>query len=152
MPSLQRLDKACISTDRILNRLGIIANTDVEAVEARDVINASKVILQVNGALQPKASTDNRIVVNIGFLNAGTLNTHSTEPHTTAAPDAIAAEVLSQTVTELRPQAQLSWRFRHARHRRMSLPLSLECSIFRCVTLTTQAKGRRILSNNRSVA
>jgi hypothetical protein len=100
-----RLDKAGISTDRILNRLGIIANTDVEQVEARDVINASKVILQVNGALQPKASTDNRIVVNIGFLHAGPMSADSPQELATAAIDALDITELSQ---DLRPQAQLS--------------------------------------------
>jgi len=64
-----KLQKADISTDRILTRLGLIANKDVlDTVEAKDVINASKVILQVNGALKDKGS-DGRITVNIGFLS-----------------------------------------------------------------------------------
>lgn len=94
---LSRLDRVDTSTDRIVQRLGKIANTDVEQVEARDVINASKVILQVNGALQPKASTDNRITVNIGFLQAGALTEHAgnatTSPIATIDADVIAQDV-----------------------------------------------------------
>ena len=85
-----RLDKADISTDRILQRLGKIANAEPERVSAADVVNASKVILHVNGALQDKRQ-DSRITVNIGFLNAG-------QPHETSV----------QVVELIQPRAQVT--------------------------------------------
>lgn len=63
----QRLDKHDLRTDAILQRLGILAHSTVEKVTGADVVNASKVILQVNGALRDK-DTSARITVNIGFL------------------------------------------------------------------------------------
>jgi phage terminase small subunit len=65
----KRLDKADIRTDAILKRLGRIVHSEPKDITTSDVIGASKLLLQVNGALKDKAS-DSRITVNIGFLQA----------------------------------------------------------------------------------
>lgn len=65
----RRLEREDIRTDAILKRLGKIAHSEPEKVTAGDVVAASKVILQVNGALKEKSS-DSRITVNIGFLGS----------------------------------------------------------------------------------
>lgn len=64
-----RLKKADIATDKVLERLGRIVHSEPAEVKAADIVNASKVILQVSGDLQDKRSDAGRITVNIGFLN-----------------------------------------------------------------------------------
>ncbi len=65
-----RLDKHDLRTDAILRRLGKLAHSEPEKPPtAQDIISASKVILQVNGALQAKQQQSTGITVNIGFLS-----------------------------------------------------------------------------------
>jgi phage terminase small subunit len=64
----RRLKKADLRTDAILQRLAKIVHSEPEKVTGADIIGASKVILQVNGALSDRHPGAG-ITVNIGFLS-----------------------------------------------------------------------------------
>jgi phage terminase small subunit len=66
-----RLDVHDIRTEAILKRLAKLAYSTPDKVTGADVIGASKVILQVNGALKDKSHEHSGITVNIGFLTPG---------------------------------------------------------------------------------
>lgn len=63
-----RLENADLKTDAILKRLGRIIHAEPKDIKGADIVNASKLVLQVNGDLHEK-SDSSRVVVNIGFLN-----------------------------------------------------------------------------------
>ena len=86
------LDKADLTTQARLQKLGTIADATPEKVTAADVISANALILKVNGALKDKAS-ESRITVNIGFLNAPPANVTVTATH--IEDNATDAEVLA---------------------------------------------------------
>ena len=99
----QRLNKANLSTEARLQKVAVIADKTPTRVTAADVLNANKLILQVNGALKDKQQ-ENGITVNIGFLQ---VNQHSEDvlPKVTTS-EAVEAAVISQELTSS-PQVSL---------------------------------------------
>lgn len=82
-----RLDVHDIRTDAILKRLAKLAYSVPDKVTGSDVVQASKVILQVNGALQQK-DTGNKVTIILPVLQ---IQPNSQQPLTldTTAIDAI---------------------------------------------------------------
>lgn len=93
-----RLAKADIRTDAILKRLGTIVHSTPDKVTGADVISASKVILQVNGALTDR-QRGNSITVNIGFL---------TQPQAHHATTSDASHAIDATTLVLPQQAHVA--------------------------------------------
>lgn len=81
----ERVQKADLSTQARLHKLGILADTVPDKVTGADVLRANELILKVNGALKDKQS-DARITVNIGFLTAA--------PPTLSITEAIDADAI----------------------------------------------------------
>jgi len=89
------LQKADLRTQARLDKLGVLADATPEAITAGDVIRANELILKVNGALKDKTS-DNRITVNIGFLQANQPPRISIETsHDGQLAETVEAEVLT---------------------------------------------------------
>lgn len=59
--------KVDISTERSLERVGIIADAKAEKITAREILKANELLLKVSGALNESRS-EARVTVNIGFL------------------------------------------------------------------------------------
>lgn len=74
-----KLEKHDIRTDAILRRLGRIAHAEPKTLTGTDVIGASRLILQVNGALKEKDAGTGRITVNIGFLSTASTQRHPSD-------------------------------------------------------------------------
>lgn len=64
----RRLHKAQMTADEALERVAIIARTDVQDISAPDVLRANELILKVNGKLRDRSHEPGGITVNIGFL------------------------------------------------------------------------------------
>lgn len=94
-----KTQKADITTAKILERLGRITEAQPDKITAGEVVSAAKVILQVNGVLQPKQH-DSHITVNIGFLHATPIGSLPTASLTTI--DHTDADVITSD-TEVMP-------------------------------------------------
>jgi phage terminase small subunit len=65
----KHVSKVDISTERSLERVGIIADAKAEKITAREILKANELLLKVSGALNENRS-EARVTVNIGFLTA----------------------------------------------------------------------------------
>lgn len=97
-----RLEKHDLRTDAILRRLGKLAYATPDKVTGADVIGASKVILQVNGALKD-TKADAKVQVVIGFLGSP----QDAQPTITAQVIDVTPQVENR-VESMTPPASLS--------------------------------------------
>ena len=82
----QKVEKAELSTDRMLSNVGRIANTTPQKVSTMAILKANALILRVNGALNDHQH-DSRIQVNIGFLGQPTAALTVTTSRAPLLPD-----------------------------------------------------------------